>query len=396
MKRQFLPPPIYLQTANAFLWLTLILYFTALLVMALQPPDFNFLPLYLLISSPFPIIGIWFYLLSRERIMLTDEGIIWLRLGRPIMLRYKEITGFIETGFSPVPALVLFDNQDRRIKISRTTQDYHVLYNLLQDRIPILRQGSPLGFPWILRLQTRYLVLSILGLTSLIILFSGISIAASYANHSQHPLRLVAIAGVPVAILTLIAVVVIGQEFHWTHRIECLSDRIRWVRLWGKTHTFFTRDLVDIRREARQISYRGFTRTEWPLIILFSKGAKLVIAEPMASALGISVDRLAAGLKGYICSTQSSSKTLLPRHSLPTVKIIQKNTSNQFKSRNRINYVRMYSLPKEMPIINPTNMTRLSILIARQSSLIPLLQFRPTTCSSVICFLNCSSLMKLK
>ena len=297
MKRQFFPPPIYLQTANGFLWLTLVLYFAALLVMALQPPDFNFLPLYLLISSPFPLIGIWFYILSRERILLTDDSIVWQRIGRPISLRYEDISGYIETGYNPVPALILFDNQDRRIKISRQIQDYHVLYNLLQDRIPVLRQGSPLGFPWILRLQLRYLVITGLGLASLGVLIGSMLEAVGVANHAQNPLRLLAIAGVPVAVLTLVAVIVIGQEFHWTRRLECLSDRIRWVRFWGKVHTFYTEELEDIRREAHQIASHGLARTEWPLVIIFSKGERLVIAEPMASALGISVDRFAAGLK---------------------------------------------------------------------------------------------------
>ncbi|NHZ72465.1 MAG: tetratricopeptide repeat protein [Aquificales bacterium] len=83
------------------------------------------------------------FILFNWRITLTDDAIIWQHFGRKKQFLYQDITSFKETPYD-----LGIKSGKQTIWITRQTGNYKELYRILKQKVPAMKQGIFVSFPW--------------------------------------------------------------------------------------------------------------------------------------------------------------------------------------------------------------------------------------------------------
>lgn len=298
------PSPRYCRAAGQmFLGMTGLLYLIALLLMIPAATGWIFWLIYLLVSLPFPVLRVLFYVHGSGYIILTDEHILWNRFGKEIRLAYQDIRSY-ENRRDLFGPFLLLSSTTESVKISRQVENYSELYAELQRRVTFFSEAPALDIPWELHLQPDYVRSSTKGFLALIGLAGLIFVLIIWL--SEFPL--IQIIGIPdknlvafgLAMISLLiaglAVAVLLSDVNGLLSITFALSEIHLRRIWGAPVSWDADRIRSISRKRRERVYRGGTRVDQPLYVEFKDGQHLEFTDGWAEAFGIDLERLESSL----------------------------------------------------------------------------------------------------
>ena len=316
MFKVFLSPRYCRVAEQVLLALTGLLYLIALLLMIPAATAWTFWLIYLLVSLPFPVLGVLFYVHGSGYFILSDENIRWKRFGKEISLAYQDIRTY-KNGRDLFGPILVLSYATGTLKISQQVENFCELYDDLLRRAPAFSEAAPLDIPWELRLQSDYMRSSGKGFMALIGLTGLIFVLIIWM--SEFPLP--RIIGIPdknlvafgLAMVSLLiadlAVVVSLSDINGLLSISFALHEIRSRRIWGASILWNADEIRAISRKRRERLYRGGTRVDQPLYIELKDGRQLEFTDGWAGAFGIDLDLLETSLK-HLYPVQYEGHTL--------------------------------------------------------------------------------------
>lgn len=298
------PSPRYCRAAGQMLLgMTGLLYLIGMLLMIPAATRSIYWLIYLLVSLPFPVLGVLFYVHGSGYFILTGEHIRWKRFGKEIRLAYQGIHSYENSRdlFGPV---LLLSSSSETLKVSRQVENYSELYAELQRRVVAFSGAPALDIPWELHLQPDYIRSSNKGFLALIGLTGLIFVLIIWM--SEFPL--IQIIGIPeknlvafgLSMVSLLiaglAIAVLLSDVNGLLSITFALTEIRLHRLWGAPVIWSADAIRTISRKRRERLYRGGTRVDQPLYIEFKDGRHLEFTDGWAEAFGLDLERLEASL----------------------------------------------------------------------------------------------------
>lgn len=305
---QVYPSARYLKaTGQGILLLSGLLYLLAILL--LVPTGASLLDwlIFIIISLPFLLIGLLFNRAGSGRYVLTDETLIWQAANREQRLAYQDLNAYRLLGTLPCADLLLSTDRSR-IRISHQVEGFAELYRELRRRSTALQDAPPSSVPWELSVRPNHVHRGNTGQLATILLTGLIALLVTYLSQDLNLLRAYLGPGATPATLAsgllvvtvLIAALVVGVSLADLLSLNSLSflvGEIRSQRALGQMRRWSGQDVIDISRQRHEQLFRGGTRVDFPLYIIFANGEKLEITEDWAAAHGIDLDQLQKSLR---------------------------------------------------------------------------------------------------
>jgi tetratricopeptide (TPR) repeat protein len=305
---QVYPSARYLKVAGrGLLLLTGLLYLLAILL--LLPTGASLLDglVFIIISLPFLLLGILFNRAGSGRYVLTDEALLWQVANRERRLAYQDLHAYSLVGTLPRADLLL--STDRaRIRISHQVEGFFELYRELRRRSTALQDAPSSNVPWELSVQPDHVRRGNTGQLATILLTGLIALLVTYLSQDLNLLRAYLRPGATPATLAfgmlqvtvLIAALVVGvslADLLSLNSLTFLVGEIRAQHALGRERRWSGQDVIEISRQRHEQLFRGGTRVDFPLYILFANGEKLEITDSWAAAHDADLDQLQNSLR---------------------------------------------------------------------------------------------------
>jgi tetratricopeptide (TPR) repeat protein len=305
---QVYPSARYLKVAGqGLLKLAGLLYLlAALLLVPTRAPLLDVL-IFILISLPFLLLGLLFNRAGSGRYVLTEDALLWQVSNRVHRLAYQDLRAYRLDGTFPRADLLL-STERSRIKISHQVEGFAGLYQELHRRTAALQDAPPSSVPWELPLRPDYVRKGSTGQLATIVLAGLIALLVTYLSQDLNLLRAYLGPGATPATLAfgllvvtvLIAALGVGISLFDLFNLIALSfqvGEIRSQRLFGPERTWQGQDVIEISRQRHEQLFRGGTRVDFPLYIIFANGEKLEINDGWAAAHAADLDQLQNSLR---------------------------------------------------------------------------------------------------
>jgi tetratricopeptide (TPR) repeat protein len=313
---QVYPSARYLKAAGqGFLALTGLLYLlAALLLVPTGAPLLDGL-IFIVITLPFLLLGLLFNRAGSGRYVLTDEALLWQVSNRVQRLAYQDLRAYRLDGTFPRADLLLSTDRSR-IKISHQVEGFARLYQELRRRSAALQDAPLTNMPWELPLRPDYVRRGRTGQLATIVLTGVIALLVTYLSQDLNLLRAYLGPGATPATLAfgllvvtvLIAALGVGISLFDLFNLNALSFRVGEIhsqRLFGRERIWRGQDVIQISRQRHEQLFRGGTRVDFPLYIVFANGEKLEINDSWAAAHGADLDQLQTSLRILYATPQT-------------------------------------------------------------------------------------------
>jgi tetratricopeptide (TPR) repeat protein len=305
---QVYPSARYLKAAGqGFLILAGLLYLLAALLLVPTHASILYGLIFIVISLPFLLLGLLFNRAGSGRYVLTDEALLWQVSNRVQQLAYQDLRAYRLEGTYPRADLLL--STDRiRLKISHQVEGLSGMYQELRRRSAALQDAPLSNVPWELHLQPDYVRRGNTGQQATILLAGLIALLVTYLSQDLNLLRAYLGPGATPATLAfgllvvtvLIAALGVGISLSDLFNLNSLSflvGEIRSQRLLGPERVWQRQEVIQISRQRHEQLFRGGTRVDFPLYIIFANGEKLEVSESWAAAHGTDLDQLQNSLR---------------------------------------------------------------------------------------------------
>jgi hypothetical protein len=305
---QVYPSARYLKaTGQGLLMLSGLLYLLAILL--LVPTGASLLDwlIFIIISLPFLVIGLLFNRAGSGRYVLTDEALLWQVANQERRLAYQDLRAYHLIGTLPRADLLL-STERTRIRISHQVEGFAGLYQELCRRSTALQDAPPSNVPWELSVRPDHVRRASTGQSATLLLTGLIALLVTYLSQDLNLLQAylgpgatpATLASGMLVVTVLIAALVVGVSLSDLFSLNSLSflvGEIRSQRALGQERRRPGQDVIEISRQRHEQLFRGGTRVDFPLYIVFANGEKLEITDSWAAAHGTDLDQLQKSLR---------------------------------------------------------------------------------------------------
>jgi tetratricopeptide (TPR) repeat protein len=310
------PSARYLKTAGqGLLALAGLLYLLAVLLLAPTHSPLLYGLIFILVSLPFLVMGWLFFWAGSGRYILTGDALLWKGPGGERCLAYQDIHSYRLVGTFPRADLMLLTDRSH-IKISHQVEGFAGLYQELRRRVEVMQDVPLSNVPWELRLQPEHVRSGFTGQLAIVLLAGLIAVLVTYLSQDLDLLRAYLGPGATPARLAfgmLIVTVLITTLGVWVSltdliHLNSLSFQVGEIHsqhLFGRERVWQGQEVIQVSRQRHEQLFRGGTRVDYPLYILFANGDKLELTDSWAAAHGADLDRLQDSLRWLYLAPQS-------------------------------------------------------------------------------------------
>ncbi|MBN1873699.1 MAG: tetratricopeptide repeat protein [Anaerolineae bacterium] len=300
MKEVFPLSKTFRSTGQMLMGMMTFLYVILLTVWIVSPVDRWDMTMIMLVMLPFDLIGLYFWARHTGQVILTDTTIRVERFGYKREIDYSQIVSFKEQD-AHIPANFVLKTDTTTLRFSRKIEAFPELYALLREKVYALRDLDQQAFPWTLYLKPKFYLDWILSILTVLLIIGGLSLVGNKAPNAAKTTQFILLVALPAIILLLLAAF---SEFRNTPRqIIFDANQIQILPLLGTPKTWDTRAMTDIYLDevtgsASWGSIRQRIRyVEYSVVITLDDGREVVFEQPIARNLGLSTERLHAGLR---------------------------------------------------------------------------------------------------